>query len=518
MQQETTPEQSELDTTSTWQRISPYAMLYFLMSFLKHLLGNIVYIAPGIVIGYKSLIDRPQIWLPVAVLVVIALIVGAVLSFYFFTYRLSENKIEIKSGVFKKAHIDLPFARIQNVKQEHPWYFRPFGYVCLSFDTAGSAQQEAKLVAIEHTLADKIKQKILIQHKEVEPVADENLATEASETKQNAANEQILNTRSVKDLVLHGITNNRVWIILAGLSPFIDDLFEKADSYLTSIDINVDQLFSFTDLAVWQIAGYVILLFFALMIPIALLSIAGAIISYYGFTLSKSDDKYIRRSGLFTKHEVTMRLPRLQVLILKQDWLDLLIKRTNLVFAQISSRGGEFAAEKDKIMVPSVTLKESAELIADAMPNSQVQSIAYTGISPWFLVRNFLLSAVFILPFAVIIIAKDTIELLWPLAGVFIILLSLIYCRWRRWGIAIDDQFVYLRKGVLGVDYHCFERFKVQQIQYRQSWFLKRRHLGGFKCILASGALGISFLKEEHAKEIVDQLLYSAESSKRSWM
>lgn len=515
MQQNAAPEPVTLDSTSTWQRISPFAVLYFVMSFIKHFIGNIVYIAPGIVIGYKSLTNNPQIWLPVAFLMVGLLIVSAVLSFYFFLYRLSDHKIEIKSGVFKKAHVDLPFGRIQNVKLEQPWYFRPFEYVCLSFDTAGSAQQEAKLVAIERTLAEKIKQKILLQNQE-------SITEEKTQQKDSVVDkiskEQVLNTRSISDLVIHGITNNRVWIILAGLSPFIDDLFTKSEAYLSSININLDQFFSFTDLAIWQIAGYALLLLFALMIPIAILSITGAIIAYYGFTLSKDGDKYVRRSGLFTKHEVTMRLPRLQVLIQKQDWLDVLFKRANLVFAQISSSKEQYGAEKDKIMVPSVTLKESAALITDAMPDNQLHSVTFTPISAWFLVRNYLLATLFILPIAVFFMYKDKIELLWPLAGVSLIWLGLIYCRWRRWGVALDEQFVYLRKGVLGVDYHCFERFKIQQIQYRQSWFLRRRKLAGFKCILASGALSISFLKESDVKAIVDQLLYSAESSKRSWM
>jgi len=36
-----------------------------------------------------------------------------------------------------------------------------------------------------------------------------------------------------------------------------------------------------------------------------LFSVTGAIFSFYGYTLSKVEGRYIRRSGLFTKHEVS---------------------------------------------------------------------------------------------------------------------------------------------------------------------------------------------------------------------
>ncbi|MDP5041087.1 MAG: hypothetical protein NWQ26_09510, partial [Paraglaciecola sp.] len=39
-----------------------------------------------------------------------------------------------------------------------------------------------------------------------------------------ATDEQLINQRSLPDLVLHGITNNRVWILLGGLAPFYDNI------------------------------------------------------------------------------------------------------------------------------------------------------------------------------------------------------------------------------------------------------------------------------------------------------
>lgn len=510
------PEHPVVDRTTEWQRISPLAMLYFFVSFLKHIIGNFVYIAPGVVIAYKSISSNVSLFLPIAIVCVLVLLGNVVLNFYFFRFRLTDKSLYIKSGVIKKVQIHLPFPRIQHVKLEQPWYFRPFDYVCLQFDTAGSTEQEAKLIAIEHAFAKQLKDKILHAHQDIlaTPTAEQQDATE-----QNAF-EQELNRRSMTDLVIHGISNNRVWIILGALIPFADNAWDKAAVYLETINIDLHQLFNVNELALWQVGVYALALFLLVLIPIAFLSIAGSILSFYGYTLCKVEDKYIRRSGLLTKHEVAMRLSRLQILVQQQDWLDVLFKRANLSFEQINANSsGSEVSSGNAIMVPSVTLSESKVLANDAMPKNQVFDINYHAISKWYLFRYLVqiyLPIAFTAVCLFIWIGKT--QLLFPVIGIYALLSCLHFCRWRRFGVAMDDKYIYLRKGTIGKDYYCFERFKIQQIQFKQSWFLKRKKLAGIKFVLASGAESISFVDQELARKMVDCVLLSAESSKRSWM
>jgi putative membrane protein len=112
----------------------------------------------------------------------------------------------------------------------------------------------------------------------------------------------------------------------------------------------------------------------------------------------------------------------------------------------------------------------------------------------------------------------DKHQAFYLVVAVFCLLSSMIYFRWKRWGIAVDSNYIYLRKGMFGVNYYCFPRYKVQQISFVQSWFLKRQHLASVNFILACGKQSIAFIDEQMAYNLMDSTLYEVESTKKSWM
>lgn len=509
-----------LQSTKDWQRISPIAILYFLAKIMVGFLSNIVVLLPAIYVGYDNFIAKPHLWLPIAIGLISFIIISTFLSFYFFQYRLYQDHIEIRSGVISKKHVNLPFAKIQNVKLEQPVYYRPFGYTCLQLDTAGSAKQEAKVVALKTDFAEQLKKEILAQHKKASSHTSQvNHSDVQVSDEQNK--EVILNTRSLTDLVIHGLTNNRIWIFLGGLAPFFDDFGRYIVDFFQSIGIDLEKFLTFSDKPMWQIGLYALTLTFIILLPFTLFSIAGSIITFYNYTLSKVDDRYIRRSGLLTKYEVIMRLARLQMVVRQQDWLDVLLKRINLKFEQSNSALSQYeaGAQNNRIIVPSISPDECSALINDVYPENKMMTINYQSISKRFLLRNFgyILTPIFIL-LTGFFITVDKPNMLMAITPVYLFMSVLVYMRWLRWGYAKDDDFIYIRKGYFGVDYYCFPIFKAQQVQFKQSWFQKRHQLSSVKIILAAGAQKIPFLKEEHAYTLLDDALYQVEASRKSWM
>ena len=90
--------------------------------------------------------------------------------------------------------------------------------------------------------------------------------------------------------------------------------------------------------------------------------------------------------------------------------------------------------------------------------------------------------------------------------------------RWRRWGYARDDGYVYVRKGLLGIDRYCVPLFKVQQTKFRQSRLMARQGLCSVRLVLAAGVVDIPFIPAHEGLALVNQTLYDVESSGRSWM
>jgi putative membrane protein len=520
---------SNVDVSSThqWQRVSPIALIYFVLFFIKNIFGNIIYIAPALLIFYNKISEDPSFWWPVVYGIAGIISLSALLSFYFFQYRLSNQQIEIRSGVFSKKHINLPFSRIQNVELTEPLYYRPFNYTCMQLDTAGSAKQEAKIVALNKTFAEQLKAEILAAHVQQTPVPPTTKSTidhasiDSTPIDNNTENEVVIDTRNLDDLVIHGLTNNRIWIFIGGLAPFVDQLTDKLGQWLLIFGFNVEQYFEFEGKSGWQIASTALSLTLMVMIPMTIFSIIGSIIAFHNFTLSRSGDRYIRRSGLFTRTEVTMRLSRLQMIVRQQDWLDVILGRINLKFEQSNAnvKQNQPGQLSNKIIVPSVTKKECQTLINDAYPDNNVSNIAYQRVSIRLLIRNLLL---FLLPVSVSVgwlvnAHQHNTALILVVVGSSILGL-LMLMSYLRWGFAQDDNFIYVRKGCMGVDYYCFPRYKIQQTAFKQSWFLQRKQLCSIQFVLAAGSIDIPYLTEQDGLGLIDSCLYDVESSKRNWM
>jgi len=498
---------------NNWQRVSPIAILYFIASTINLLLSNIIYMVPLVVTTYNTALENP-LWLFLGASVFIVLLgLSAFLQYYFFRFRLSDQTIEIKSGVFKKIHLNLPFTRIQNVKIITPFYFRPFDYTTLELDTAGSAKSEAKIVALELTLSAQLKNEILTH-------AQPKSSNDAIPNAEMINDEVVLNRRSLKDLVIHGITNNRIWIFFALLAPLIGPAANKADVFLVSIGLNVSEMFSPATHAWWQLGLYGAALLILSYFIVVAFSVFGSIIAFYGYTLSKQGSNYIRRSGLLTRHEVVMKLPRLQLVISQQDWLDILINRINLRFEQTNNQQHQQANQeiRNKIMVPSISQLQFDELLSDVWPNSQLNGLNFSRISKRFMAKNIIL--ICLLP--TIGIGALLYNQQWQIALIVLaaitLLSSLVCMRWYRWGYAMDDNFIYIRKGVLGVNYYIFPLHKVQQAKFHQSVLMARRELASISLVLASGVQKIPFMPQQAAHAIINKSLYIVEFTKRNWM
>jgi len=510
-------------SNAPWQKLAPIAMSYFFVQLCKNAFSHSFFLIPTIIFGYKHIIENPWLWLPLLTAILLVVATAVFLSFYFFQYRLTHQHIEIRSGVFSKKHINLPFTRIQNVTLEQPIYYRFFGYTCLTLDTAGSAQQEARIVALKLSFAEDLKKEILTTPNAANSTSiatEGNLNPEKAIQQGSHQQEIVLNTRALPDLIIHGITNNRIWIFLGGLAPFFDDMAAYINQFLKDFGVNIEQLLTFAEKSWWQISLWAVSLSLLILLPIMLFSIIGSIITFYHYTLSKSNDRYIRRSGLFTKHEVTMKLARLQMVYQQQDWLDVLLNRINLTFEQNQITGNNLSKNSvNKIMVPSITALESQILIDDVFPKNSMGSIFYNRISRRFLLRyiGYVLTPILLIASCLLIIADKT-SLLSYVIPAYLLLSGLVYCRWKRWGFARDNQFIYIRKGLFGVDYYCFPVYKVQQTKFKQSIFLKRQRLCSLSIVLASGAMHIPYLPQQQGYEIINDILYQVEKSRRSWM
>jgi putative membrane protein len=147
-----------------------------------------------------------------------------------------------------------------------------------------------------------------------------------------------------------------------------------------------------------------------------------------------------------------------------------------------------------------------------------VHAVQFHPISRLFISRHLLLIA---LPLSIaawgLAIHNTEIHMLFA-ALITVLLCGGVYLRWRRWGFAVSDEYVYIRKGLLGIDRYCLPVAKVQRVSLSQSYFMQRRGLKTIKIQLASGSYKIPLLPAQEADDIAHVLLYKVASEAKSWM
>ena len=528
----------KVETGDEWQRLSLISILYFTIRNFTNSAQVLIYTIPALAISFNiwDNLLSPEVLIGAGILF-LSTSVSGVISFLMYKFRVHSQHVEIHHGVFQRRYTNLPLWRIQNVKIERPFYYRPFGYALVVLDTAGSGKEEAKIVAVPEDYAEALKKQVLYekaQHDEgdLDCVPNEDLPDEQSSsfptprTRAKAvdsshSNEEVLNRRSVKDIIIHGITNNRVWIILGAAAPFYDDVFGLVSEWLADKGLQLNQLVGEQTVAWWQFGLYAFVVVMMLMALVALLSVGGALFTFYGYTLSRAGDRYIRRSGLLNKLEVSMRASRIQMITAKQDWLDKILKRVNLYFEQNSTAGQQVQElmSPNKLIVPSVTEDEAFALSQEVMPGCDLRGQDYQTISKRFI--TFWLLAGWTLPFITFFTigaVSSHLDIMLGSLVVFSAVSLLLTLRWWRWGIAYDSKYVYIRRGRIGIDYQCFEPYKAQQVIVKQSVFMKRRKQATVKFVLASGAVTVPFLPEDYVNKLADSVLFEVESTRRSWM
>ncbi|MDK2762430.1 MAG: PH domain-containing protein [Alteromonas macleodii] len=528
----------KVETGDEWQRLSLISILYFTIRNFTNSAQVLIYSIPALAISFNiwDNLLSPEVLIGAGILF-LSTSVSGVISFLMYKFRVHNQHVEIHHGVFQRRYTNLPLWRIQNVKIERPFYYRPFGYALVVLDTAGSGKEEAKIVAVPEDYAEALKKQVLYEkalHDEGdldclpnEDLSDEQSSsfpsprTRAKAVDSSHSNEEVLNRRSVKDIIIHGITNNRVWIILGAAAPFYDDVFGLVSEWLADKGLQLNQLVGEQTVAWWQFGLYAFVILMMLMALVALLSVGGALFTFYGYTLSRTGDRYIRRSGLLNKLEVSMRASRIQMITAKQDWLDKILKRVNLYFEQNSTAGQQMQElmSPNKLIVPSVTEDEAFALSQEVMPECDLRGQEYHPISKRFI--TFWLFAGWTLPLAIFFTigaVSSHLDIMLGSLVVFSAVSLLLTLRWLRWGIAYDSKYVYIRRGRIGIDYQCFEPYKAQQVIVKQSVFMKRRKQATVKFVLASGAVTVPFLPEDYVNKLADSVLFEVESTRRSWM
>lgn len=325
-------------------------------------------------------------------------------------YGLSRDALIVKSGVLRRQSRIIPFGRIQSVNVRQSALQRVFGMAELRVETATSgAGAEADLSVLRWRDAQALRETLVAERRSattVRPVAASvvpNASTDAyaspaalsaaagvlgSAALRDAepvpdmdAEAVVIATIDVEELMVAGGTSNNIGVLIAllisGCERFGSSFFERLllpggpGSPLNALGAAMS--------SIWLFGVLLVVVVLPILFASWLVSVAGSVVRYYGFTLERVGRDLRRRHGLFSRVEASVPLARAQAIRFRQTMLRRPFKRGELLLVSAgSAAGSDGSSGGAQHLLPIVHMDNVARMVAEVFPDADITAALTT--------------------------------------------------------------------------------------------------------------------------------------------
>lgn len=510
-----------------FRRQHPLSWIFEAFTVLKSaVLPMIVFLvfSQGLAIGWLALL-----------LVVPATVLG-IARHLALSYSIGRGELIVRDGILSRSERRVRFSRIHNVDEVQGLLHRLVGAVLVKVETASGGKPEATL-HLAPAAAAELRAGVFAKRDEGEAESEEGEA---------------LVRVPLADLVRLGLIQNRGFVVVAAilglffqfdfgfgdlddrLEELLPTVFEGGAEQLVpgALEGGVQQL-----AAGWLrvVAGGAAVLIGAWLL-LSTLSIALAIVRFYGFTLVRRGDDLVARYGLLNRFQVTVPRRRIQRLRVEESALHRLFRRLGV---RLDTAGGQSGAQPDspfgndgegpargtQWLAPVTRGERLRSLIAAAFPKAALEPLAEpVGTGGW---RPFPRRAVYRL------FRKSSLVVLLPTLGLYSLtpwslllplLLPLLFlvCRkviasrfWRT-----TDDALWWRSGWPGRQLTVLPFDKIQLVEIIQSPFDRRARMARLSIDTAGSGVRrgayITYLEDGDATALAERL--AKESGRREFV
>lgn len=496
-----------IPATYAERRLHPWSWLFVLIMQLRQYL---LPLAALLVFGQRG--DRDPLWAQLIPLIVIAcLVLASVLQYLSYRYRIGEDGITIRSGVFARNRREIPFARIHNVVVHQNPLHRLFGVAELRLESAGGNRPEAEMRVLRMDEALALEQRV--RHRGpvmANPAPDGDPGTPPPLPETDTRH--VLLRMSSIEVIKLGMLSNRGWVMVAAALGALVQVVPR-DRMDTFVEYGGREAFGYANGLQPGITGMLVIaaaLLLAGWVALRVLSVLLALLRYYGFELSEQQRRLTVSTGLLSKVRSSVALRRIQAWTLSETTLQRWAGRRQLSVDSAASQGNDEQQQRG--------LRELAPLAAPADCDALVQHLLPTVQWPpalWHPVAlrgswRLCVTSLWLTP----LLAAG---LTWRWGGMGLLVLAwLPVALWTarlqmaRIGWHLDDRYVALRGGWWRRWWRWAELDKLQALRLSRSPL--DRLLGTSSVWLdTAGARGdvalcLRYLPQAQAAEVLEQL------------
>ncbi|WP_181833268.1 PH domain-containing protein [Bacillus taeanensis] len=416
------------------------------------------------------------------------IIISGIVQWMMFHYYIENEELRIEYGVFVKKRRYIPKDRIQSINISSGLLQRMFGLVRVQIETAGGFDKaEAELAAVTKEKAAVLQELLLVTPN------NEGEALTAEKPKK-------IWKLSTKELFLASATSGGAGVIFSFIAAFLSQF----DQFIPAKYVSL-----FIERALASSIAFIAFFIFIAALLTWLFSIAGTILKFGGFTLSKNEKELQIKSGILEQKQLTIPLHRIQAVRIVEG-----ILRQPFGFAALyveSAGGGGKEENYSTVLYPLIRKKDVYSFLQEVLPEYAHEANLY-NLPRRAMIRYMLRFSLplFIIAVPVIIFVSHPYRWLALLPVIGGALLGYVQYKSAGWQLVSSHLYVSARK--LAKTTAIVKKQRVQALESKQSYFQKRKKLLTVSVFIMSSFSGRAFhivdLGEENADDLANWFSY----------
>ena len=433
-----------------------------------------------------------------------------------FEYELTEDTLDISSGVISRREREIPYRRIQNVDVSQSVIQRALGIAAVDLETAGGSSTEGSIRFVKPDEATRLRREL--QRRKTAASSGEGGGTgdvdEAAAGERDGAGptEEELFAISPGELALVGALSFDGRLI--GLLVF-----------LSSGSVPVLSGF-IPDASAAAITATAIVAVGALFLVSWVLGAAVAFSNYYGFRLSRAGDELRYERGLFRRYSGSIPTEKIQTLMVTDNPAKRALGYASLSIETAGYAPGQSGEQGSQAAVPIAAtdrvyrLAHEVESFGTPTFSRPPKRVRWRYAIRYAIVVSVLVGIAFAVDW---VVAADL-----PWYGPAVLLLAVppaAHLKWKHRGYWLGDDHLLTRNGFWSRTVTVVPYYRIQTVIDSRTLFQRRWNVAtivadtaGSSSIAGTSAAAVDFEVEEavELRETLQERLQSAVTSRRS--
>jgi putative membrane protein len=365
-----------------------------------------------------------RIFVPLILVVVVVGVPLAVAWWWRFTYRVTEGRLEVRSGLVNRTTRVVPLDRVRGVELNAPFLHRLLGLVKVDIEVAagGGDKAELSLPAVSRQEGEELRERLLSRAR--------------AETAEEAA---ALYRATPGLLAVGGLTSGRYLLATAAVVGVLSNLADNLPGGVMERATN-----AVADRAPTDTAGIAAAVGAAAVV-VVVFAVAGSLLVDWGFVLRGEGDRLTAERGLLTRRTVSIDLERIRGL----DVRDTPLRRPFDLASVTAIAGGVRRAGGRTTLAPVIRSDDVHALLSAVDPLAPDPAARLSAHPKAARTRRFVRAVP--LPALAAVVA---LALGWWWGAVFALLLTAVLAllaldRYRQLGHRFDGRRLAVREGSL---------------------------------------------------------------------